>query len=230
LYVIILNAGLSLSNFSISMIHSFLYKIRTSLCGVLVWSGLFLTGCSTVDVVSTAKAVADVALEKAGIKKPTTPQVPESQQPPRVISIRLYAGDNLNADSAGRPLALLVKIYKLKSAVAFQQAGFDTMLSPVKEKEALGQDLIEVREIMLIPGQRLQWEEKVSREAGVLGIVALYRAPSSQRWKLAFNASQVEKTGITVGFHACAMSVTSGVLVADSGLSNTQLLSPAPCQ
>jgi type VI secretion system protein VasD len=207
-----------------------LHKMRIYLCPVLSSGLILLAGCSTVDVVTTAKAMADVALEKTGLKKPTTPKLPESQLPPRLVSMRLHAGDNLNADPSGRPLALLVKIYKLKNAMAFQQAGFDTMLSPIKEKETLGQDLVEVREIMLIPGQRLQWEEKITQEAGVLGIVALFRAPAAQRWKFAFNTAQVEKTGVTVGFHACAMSATTGVMVTDSGLSNTQLLSAAPCQ
>jgi type VI secretion system protein VasD len=205
------------------------YRMPKMTRWLLVCLSLLLSACSTVDVISTAKAVADAALEKTGLKKPELPPVPESQLPPRRIAMRLHAGDNLNTDAAGRPLALLVKIYKLKNAVPFQQASFDTMLSSTKEKEALAHDLLEVREVMLIPGQRLQWEEKVTKEAVALGVVALFRAPAAQRWKFAFNATQVEKTGITLGFHACAMSVTAGVLVPDSGLTNIELLSPAQC-
>lgn len=195
--------------------------------GLLLMAFITLsTGCSTVGVLSTAKAVAEAALEKTGLKKP---DIPDAQRPPRVVNVSLHAGPNLNVDAAGRPLALLVKLYKLKNPLAFQQASAETFLSPTKEKEVLGQDIVEVREVMLIPGQRLQFEEKVAREAGVLGVVALFREPASQRWKFAFDAAEAEKTGVIIGFHACAMTVASGALVGVSSETTATLLSSTPC-
>jgi type VI secretion system protein VasD len=166
-----------------------------------------VAGCSNMTGVAT---VANSALEAVGIKKPELPELPDIQKPPRTIQINLHAGQNLNVDESGRSLALIARVYKLKQNTSFQQASYDTFLNPQKEKEALGADLIEVKEITLIPGQRYQANEKVSGEAYFIGVVALFRSPASQRWRVSFPTSEVEKTGITVGLHACALSVGVG--------------------
>ena len=65
-----------------------------------------------------------------------------------------------------------------------------------------------------------------------LGIVALFRSPAAQRWKFAFNTEKNEKSGIVIGLHACAMTVTSGTLTTPAGatpLTDVNLLSPAVC-
>ena len=105
---------------------------------------------------------------------------------------------------------LATRVYKLRQVSTFQQMTFNGFMSAHAEREFLGNDLLEVKEVMLIPGQRYEVQEKVTREAYFIGVVALFRAPAEQRWRLAFAAADAEKSGITVGLHACAMSVGSG--------------------
>jgi type VI secretion system protein VasD len=181
-----------------------------------------VAGCSNMTGVAT---VANSALEAVGIKKPELPELPDIQKPPRTIQINLHAGQNLNVDESGRSLALIARVYKLKQNTSFQQASYDTFLNPQKEKEALGADLIEVKEITLIPGQRYQANEKVSGEAYFIGVVALFRSPASQRWRVSFPTSEVEKTGITVGLHACALSVGVGKISEVAGQKPATLAS-----
>jgi type VI secretion system protein VasD len=145
-------------------------------------------------------------LEAAGLRKP--PPLPEAQLAPRNVAVRLHAAKRLNVDARGEPLALLVRVYKLRQRTAFEQAPFAAFLSPQTEREALGADLLEVRELTLVPGQQLELNEKLAREAGWLGVVALYHSPPAQGWRLAFAAPEAEKTGVTIGLHACAMSST----------------------
>jgi type VI secretion system protein VasD len=171
---------------------------------------LSMSGCVTVDAVT---AVADAAMQVTGIKKPAAPELPDSQKAPRTIQINLHAADNLNADASGRALALVAKVYKLRQNAAFQQATYDTFLNPQKEKEALGTDLLEVKEITLVPGQLYHAEEKVSREAYFIGVVGLFRTPAAQRWRATFPADAVEKTGITIGMHACSLTVGTGLTI-----------------
>jgi type VI secretion system protein VasD len=146
-------------------------------------------------------------LEAAGLRKP--PPLPEAQQPPRNVPVRLHAARRLNLDARGQPLALLVRVYKLRQRAAFEQAPYAAFLSPEREREALGADLIDVRELTLVPGQQLEFNEKLSREAGWLGVVALFHTPSPQGWRLAFAAPDVEQAGVTIGLHACAMSTSA---------------------
>lgn len=164
-----------------------------------------LAGCAGGAVGGLASA----ALQMAGLAKPA-PELPESQKPPRHVSIRLHAGQRLNTDPQGRPLALVARIYKLRQSAAFEQAPYDSFLDAQKEKALLGADLLEMKEVLLVPGQRYEIQEKVGRDAAYLGVVALFRAPSPQRWRATFAAPDAERDGVTVGLHACALTVGSG--------------------
>jgi type VI secretion system protein VasD len=147
-------------------------------------------------------------LEAAGLRKP--PPVPEAQLPPRNVSLRLHAAKRLNVDARGQPLALLVRVYKLRQRTAFEQAPYAAFLSPQSERDSLGADLLEVKELTLVPGQQLELHEKLPRDAGWLGVVALFHAPQPQGWRLVVAAPEAEQAGLTVGLHACAMRTDSG--------------------
>ena len=168
-----------------------------------------LTGCAGGAIGSLASA----ALQMAGVAKPPA-ELPDAQKPPRNVRIHLHAAQRLNTDAEGRPLALVARIYKLRQSAAFEQAAYDSFLDAQKEKAVLGADLMEVKEVLLVPGQRYEIEEKVSKEAYFIGVVALFRAPAAQRWRATFAAADAERGGITVGLHACALSVGGGGAMA----------------
>lgn len=180
-------------------------------------------GCSTA---TTATKLADVALQIAGIK-PGDAALPDAQKPPRRVPLRLHAGENLNLDPAGRPLALVVRVYHLKQGAAFEQAPYSTFLDPLQEKQLLGPDLLEAREITLRPAQRFEVIEKVTKEAEYVGIVALFHSPAPYRWRMVFRADEAEKLGLTIGMHACAVTVGTGAKAMGAGAK--ALLTPARC-
>ena len=169
-------------------------------------------GCAAAAVAVVSKA-ADMAIEASGLKKP---EIPELQKPPRNVPLKMYAGTNLNAGDTRQAVSLVTRIYKLRDVNTFRQAAYETFLSPAREKETLGADLIDVREVLLIPGQRYEVTEKVGREAGFIGVVALFATPARERWKYAFAAEDAERTGITIGAHACALTVTVGNALANA--------------
>ena len=171
-----------------------------------------LGGCAAAAVAVVSKA-ADIAIEASGLKKPA---IPELQKPPRNVQIKMYAGANLNAGDTRQAVALVTRIYKLRDVNAFRQAAYEAFLNPAREKETLGADLIDVREVLLIPGQRYEVTEKVGREASFIGVVALFATPARERWKVAFGAEEAERTGITIGAHACALTVTVGSALAST--------------
>ncbi|MFC5547628.1 type VI secretion system lipoprotein TssJ [Massilia aerilata] len=183
-----------------------------------------LFGLLSVSCTSGGRSPAGL-LEAAGLRKP--PPLPEAQLGPRSVALRLHAAKRLNVDAHGQPLALLVRVYKLRQRTAFEQAPYAAFLSPQTEREALGADLLEVRELTLMPGQQLELNEKLAREAGWLGVVALFHAPPAQGWRLAFAAPEAEKTGVTIGLHACAMSSASS---AGAGPAAAKPLALVRCQ
>ncbi|KQV52480.1 hypothetical protein ASC93_04160 [Massilia sp. Root335] len=162
-------------------------------------------------------------LEAIGLRKPPPP-VPESQQPPRNVVVHLHAAPRLNVDARGQPLALLVRIYKLRERGAFEQAPYAAFLSPQAERDALGADLVDVREVTLVPGQRLDVSDRLARDTPWLGVVALFHAPAEHGWRAAFAAADAEQAGVTVGLHACALTVGTGAAPAGAAVKPLSLV------
>jgi type VI secretion system protein VasD len=101
--------------------------------------------------------------------------------------------------------------------------------NPTLEREALADSLMEVREVVLTPGQRIESSERMTTEMAFLGVVVLFRSPAPERWRVAFAQSDVEKNGVTIGAHGCAISVTEGKVYGQNA-SQVALLSPVACR
>ncbi|PPE70396.1 type VI secretion system lipoprotein TssJ [Caldimonas thermodepolymerans] len=186
-----------------------------------------LAGCGTATkAVQVLGLVKDKALEVVGLKAPE-PQLPDLSRPARPVKLIIHASPSLNVDDSGRSLALVTRIYKLRRTQAFLQAPYETFGDREREQAQLGEDIVEVRDLQLLPDQRHEILERVTREAPYIGVVALFRAPAPQRWRYAFSADAVRDTGITLGAHACSLSVAAGEpLHATSQLTT---MGPGPC-
>lgn len=179
-----------------------------------------LSGCA-------GDGLAGRALEAAGMRKP-----PEADRlkGPRSIALRLHAASKLNADAQGRPLALLARVYSLRQNAAFEAAPYATFLTPGADREAFGADLIDVKDVTLVPGQRYEVIEKLPREAMYIGVVALYRAPAPQGWRLSFAAADAESAGVTVAMQACALAAGAGAQPGRAGAAGARAAVSARCQ
>jgi type VI secretion system protein VasD len=183
--------------------------------GLLLAAGL-LSGCAATKVADDALGdMAKNALEAAGLRKPDPPALPQIPQAealhlPRKVALEVYAGPQLNHDDTNQPLSVVLRIYQLKSSAAFLQAPYEAFAAGTAQKEFLGDDVVGMREVTLVPGQHYQVEEKVPREAAALGVVALFNAPAAQRWRFAFDTEAAEKSGVVMGAHGCALTVTQG--------------------
>jgi type VI secretion system protein VasD len=146
-------------------------------------------------------------LDAAGLRKPA--QL-EAMKAPRSIALRLHAAPKLNADAQGRPLALVARVYTLRQNAAFEAAPYATFLTPGADRDSFGPDLVEVKDVTLVPGQRYEVVEKVPRDAAYVGVVALFRSPAPQRWRMSFAAAEAESSGVTVAVQACALTAGAG--------------------
>lgn len=162
---------------------------------------LLLSGCVTLGGASALGSLAGAALEAAGLKKP--------ENAPLEIGLAIHAGKNLNA-AYGHGAAVVTKIYYLNNYETWLRMDMKTMLSNEEEKTALGSDLEQVMEISLIPGRAYNSKEKIPNTIRYIGIATFFHSAYPQRWKYVFDAKEAEKTGIVLGAHACALSVTRG--------------------
>lgn len=156
----------------------------------------------------------------ANLRKPTA--LAESQKPPRNVLLRMHAATRLNVSERGQPLALAVRLYKLRQKDAFEGTPYAAFLDPQQERERLGADLVDVREIMLVPGQRYEVTESVTREARHIGIVALFHNPAAGHWRTTLSSVDAERDGVTIGLHACALNVAGGPASAVTALASAR--------
>ncbi|RJG06142.1 type VI secretion system lipoprotein TssJ [Noviherbaspirillum cavernae] len=185
---------------------------------------LALAGCGVAPI-ATGK-VAEIALQAVGIALSDSAKAPRG---PKYVQIRLKGADDMNAGEDGKGLSAIVRLYKLKDQNSFQAMPYTTFGRAEKERLALGDDLVEVKELILSPGQTLELKEKVENDTAYLGVVTLFRSPNARRWRFSFAASEeTQKTGITLGIHACAMSATSSAPIG-MALTESSLLSPVKC-
>jgi type VI secretion system protein VasD len=182
-----------------------------------------LTGCAGVSAVSTVAQVANLALGAVGISKPADPNATNN------MPLAIQASNDLNTDDRNRAFSIVVRIYQLKQSSAFQQAFYEIFLDPQKEQATFGQDVIAMKEITLIPGQKFVNTEKISVSADYIGIVALFHAPAAARWKLTFPAKDLNKTGISLGVSACSMTVAAGTTLEYSAATRSALKTPVTC-
>jgi type VI secretion system protein VasD len=179
----------------------------------LIFSGLILStvlaGCAAVSLGQVATGVLQVAglVQAEGAKAPALKEVP----------LRIFAGNNLNSDAKGRPLAVVVKLYKLRNNATFLAASYDALADSSKERQVIGQDLLEMREIVLTPGQKLEFKEKLATETGFLAIAVLFRSPAADRWRYTFAVDEKNQKGVNIGVHACAITVSVGEVSGNAG-------------
>lgn len=167
-----------------------------------------LAGCA-------ADGLAGRALDASGLRKSAQS---DALKGPRSISLRLHAAPKLNADAQGRPLAVVARVYMLRQNAAFDTAPYATFLTPGADREAFGTDLVEVKDVTLVPDQRYEVVEKVPRDAAYVGVVALFHSPAPQRWRMSFAAAEAEKAGITVALQACSLAAGAGAAPSTSAL------------
>jgi len=175
---------------------------------------LFLPGCATEGL----SKMKDGALELVGV---STSDAKKSPTTAKAIDLRIYAGRNLNADDRGRGMAVVLRFYRLKDPAAFMQSSYDALADSRQEKSPLATDVVEVKELVVKPGQEILRSEMLGDAAPYLGVVALFRKPTADRWRLVFSGADAENAkGIVLGVHECAMTVSQGVPF------NAQLVNP----
>ncbi len=171
-------------------------------CGMAVT----LAGCSTVSDV----------MEKVGLKQPTLAEVKAAVPLIKEVTLRVHAGEALNVDSNQRPLSVVVRIYRLRTTEAFLAAPLTAFKDADAEKAAFGADLVSAREVVLTPRQKYEVVEPLGTDVKFIAVVGLFRAPSQGRWRFVFDKDAAAKTGVTLGAHACAFSVSSGEALGTS--------------
>jgi len=181
-----------------------------------------LASCGSPAETATDK-VTELALAAIGVKST------DKAEAPRWLTLYVEAAKDLNAGGDGQGLPTVAKVYKLRDHAAFMAAPYTHFSTPEKERLAFGGDVIEVKELTLLPGKTMEIKEKMPSDAPYLGVVALFRNPAANRWRFTFTAPPSGGPVIKVGAHTCALTATTLAPVGMT-LNESALLSATQCR
>lgn len=110
-------------------------------------------------------------------------------QPPKpcdvqVVTLDIYAADNINPNESGHPRPVVVRLFQLKNEVKMENASYDDIL--LREKETLAEDVLKVDEVEVFPNDLVEVKFERIKEAQSLAGVALFHSPKGQSWKTFF--------------------------------------------
>jgi type VI secretion system protein VasD len=100
---------------------------------------------------------------------------------PAPIQITIRAASRLNPDEQGEPLPTAVRVYQLKGPTKFEAAEFGDLYD--RDKAVLGDDMVQVDELVLAPGQEQSKRVARDKAARFVGVVAVVRRPAGSLWR-----------------------------------------------
>ncbi|NML34747.1 type VI secretion system lipoprotein TssJ [Paraburkholderia antibiotica] len=109
-----------------------------------------------------------------------TPVVKEQMN----LRLRIAANDSVNPNEWGKAAPILVRVYELKSATAFENADFFTLQSD--DKKVLGDDALVVDEFILRPGDQREITRKSNPATTAIGVLAGYRDLGKSVWRAVY--------------------------------------------
>jgi len=115
----------------------------------------------------------------------------------QVVTLNVYAADNINPNERGNPRPVVVRLYQLKNDVRMENATYDEIL--LKDKETLGEDFGKVDELEVFPNDLVQVRFERMKEASVLYGVALFHGPKGTSWKTSYAFPPTPAEGASCG-------------------------------
>ncbi len=112
---------------------------------------------------------------------PPAPVEPPKPCDVQVVTLNIYAADNINPNENGNPRPVVVRLYQLKNEVRMENATYDQVL--LNDKAVLADDIMKMDELSIFPNDLVEVKFERIKEASVLAGVALFHGPKGSSWK-----------------------------------------------
>jgi type VI secretion system protein VasD len=103
------------------------------------------------------------------------------EKTPEPVEVTISAASRLNPDDGGQSLPTVVRLYLLKATSKAGAAQFEDLYR--RDKEVLGEDLIQVEELVLSPGDTVRRTLPGDKAARALMVVGVFRRPAGVGWR-----------------------------------------------
>jgi type VI secretion system protein VasD len=101
---------------------------------------------------------------------------------PAPVEVTVTAAARLNPDDSGQSLPTIIRIYQLKAASKAEGAMFEDLYR--RDKELLGEDLLQVDEVVLSPGETVRKAVAGDKGARAVMVLGVFRRPSGNGWRI----------------------------------------------
>lgn len=108
----------------------------------------------------------------------------------------MLAAQKLNPTESGRAAPLQVRVYELKTAAAFNGAGFMALYQ--NDQATLGADVVNREELMLQPSENRAIKKTVSPETKFIGVVGAYRQIEKATWRVVVPVQTGKEQTLTI--------------------------------
>ncbi|WP_437995543.1 type VI secretion system lipoprotein TssJ [Sorangium sp. So ce185] len=128
-----------------------------------------------------AAALAGLPAAVAGCTSPAPPPAAPEPCDVQIVTLSIYASDNINPNENGNPRPVVVRLYQLKSSARMENATYDQIL--LRDKETLEDDLAKVDEVEVFPNDLVEVKFERLPDASHLVGAALFHSPKGSSWK-----------------------------------------------
>jgi type VI secretion system protein VasD len=97
------------------------------------------------------------------------------------LNMVLSAASNVNPDSAGQALSVVIRVYQLKDKGRLETADYNAILK--SDRETLSEDYLDRQERVVQPGTIEMLDIRANPGAAYVGVVALFRNPTGDTWR-----------------------------------------------
>jgi len=126
---------------------------------------------------------------------------------PTEITGVLQASANVNPSVSKRPSPLLIRVYELKSATAFNSADFVSLYQ--RDQAELGAEMVGREEFILNPGDSRPLNKKAAPETRFVGVLAAYRDLDRAKWRSVIAIQPGQKQRIVISAEELSITATA---------------------
>jgi len=126
---------------------------------------------------------------------------------PTPLTGELRASANINPSVSQRPSPLLVRVYELKSATAFNSADFVSLYQ--NDQATLGAEMVAREEITLNPKESRPWARTASPETRFIGVLGAFRDLDHAKWRSVLALQPGQRQRVVISADTLAIAITA---------------------
>lgn len=130
---------------------------------------------------------------------PPSAAVASAPAKPTIAALSISTAQDMNPDGEGKATPVVVRVFRLASAGAFEKAKYDDLFE--KDEATLGPDLIGTVDILIEPGMAETFDRTLTERDRYLGFVVTYRDAERSQWRALVPVRQrnITKVDVEVG-------------------------------